>query len=470
MKSSKKEVLAGRDVLEPEGWSVPVRAGVSALGAEEDGVALASGAETRKAIAELKGNRALAVLCSVNVDQQGTEVHVLVKDAQGRQQARTKFLFQFGCQDVTCMCDAPKRTIVQDTVRVVLSLSRAHTETETWEYAQTAGGAAAKKWLEIRAKAKVLETQRPTRAAGVADALQVVATVALADRDKVLKASGLDGVFTRPFFNGDSEKNEFKTAPFPLDTDLEAARRKAAFFGDRAYGVITNAKGFALRVKSDAFEEALKQVNPTAVDRFSGEKWEISGLPLDMGEQGLLIFLEGWKVKPVYTFRQGSRRTWVVRADVPPVINKIRHDDGLALIKRAVQSFSSTIVKERWQPAKKTSASSQIRGSAAQGTPKAWGPSAAPLPKAASNTPSTETASPAAGSQPPKVNILSLQETIAATIAAAMVPFQEHLDRLNANMQMMQSLQSPMLVDEDQGQKRAASSAEVRPPLRLRIG
>ena len=82
-------------------------------------------------------------------------------------------------------------------MRVVLSLSRAHTDTETWEYAQKAGGAAAKKWLEIRAKCKVLETQRPTRASGVADALQVVASVALTDRDKVLKASGLDGLFTR---------------------------------------------------------------------------------------------------------------------------------------------------------------------------------------------------------------------------------------------------------------------------------
>ena len=71
--------------------------------------------------------------------------------------------------------------------------------------------------------------------------------------------------------------------------------------------------------------------------------------------------------------------------------------------------------------------------------------------------------------QPPKENILSLQDTIAAAIAAAMAPFQQQLDELHANMQAVQSLQSPMLLDEDQGQKRGASSAEVRSSLRLRM-
>ena len=64
---------------------------------------------------------------------------------------------------------------------------------------------------------------------------------------------------------------------------------------------------------------------------------------------------------------------------------------------------------------------------------------------------------------------MSLQETIAATIAAAMAPFQLQLDTLTADMQVLQSLQSPMLVDEEQGQKRGASSAETRPQLRLRV-
>ena len=71
--------------------------------------------------------------------------------------------------------------------------------------------------------------------------------------------------------------------------------------------------------------------------------------------------------------------------------------------------------------------------------------------------------------KPKEENVMSLQETIAATIAAAMVPFQQQLDRLNADMQVMQSLQSTMLVDEGQGEKRGASTAESRPPLRLRV-
>ena len=302
----------------------------------------------------------------------------------------------------------------------------------------------------------------------MSDALQVVASVELPDRENVLKASGLDGVFTRPFINADSEKNEFKMAPFPVDITLETARRKAAFFGDRAYGVVTNAKGFALRVKCDGFEEALKQVNPTAVDRFSGERWEVSGLPLSMGEQGVVLFLDGWKVKPVHSFRQGSRRTWVVRADSAPFSNIFQHADGIVLAKKAERAAPANVAKERWQPAKTSSRSQQ---GATVPTPMSWAQAVAPIAKAAAPVAPSMRSSPhtEVKEKPKEENVMSLQETIAATIAAAMVPFQQQLDRLKTDMQVMQSLQSPMLVDEGQGEKRGASTAETRPSLRLRV-
>ena len=47
--------------------------------------------------------------------------------------------------------------------------------------------------------------------------------------------------------------------------------------------------------------------------------------------------------------------------------------------------------------------------------------------------------------------------------------WQQQLDKLSADLQILQSLQSLMLTDDDQGQKRGISSAETCPSLRLRV-
>ena len=45
---------------------------------------------------------------------------------------------------------------------------------------------------------------------------------------------------------------------------------------------------------------------------------ESSGLPVAMGKESLQAFLGDWKVHPLQTFRQGFRRTWIVRATEHP--------------------------------------------------------------------------------------------------------------------------------------------------------
>ena len=46
-------------------------------------------------------------------------------------------------------------------------------------------------------------------------------------------------------------------------------------------------------------------MHPDDYERLLGEKYEISGLPLATGKSSLIEFLEGWKVFPLYSFRQG---------------------------------------------------------------------------------------------------------------------------------------------------------------------
>ena len=54
-----------------------------------------------------------------------------------------------------------------------------------------------------------------------------------------------------------------------------------------------------------------------------------------MGKESLQQFLGDWAVHPLHTFRQGFRRTWIVRSTQQPVEKTVFHDYGLAVIKEA---------------------------------------------------------------------------------------------------------------------------------------
>ena len=110
------------------GWSVPIKQSVSELSASEPGVCLATTSEARKAVKDLKSDKALAVLSPSNIDGQGSEVHVLVEDPAGRWQTRRRFLIQLGVGEVTYMDGKPKKEFTPDSLKVVLSFAKEHTE------------------------------------------------------------------------------------------------------------------------------------------------------------------------------------------------------------------------------------------------------------------------------------------------------------------------------------------------------
>ena len=76
------------------------------------------------------------------------------------------------------------------------------------------------------------------------------------------RASGLDGVFVRPFIENDQDRLLYRAAPFTLDISSAAAVRQANFFGEKAFGVVTFARGFGVRVKSSDYQEILIQIQP----------------------------------------------------------------------------------------------------------------------------------------------------------------------------------------------------------------
>ena len=246
-----------KEKLLDNGWSVPIKQSVSELSASEPGVCLATTSEARKAVKDLKSDKALAVLSPSNIDGQGSEVHVLVEDPAGRWQTRRRFLIQLGAGKVTYMDGKPKKEFTPDSLKVVLSFAKEHTEPETWQCVTTNHCESTNKWLELRAKIPFLDVGHPTRPAGATEMLQVVLFMPVASLVAALRANGTDGVFVRPFIENEQDKLLYRIAPLPVDVSLPAAIRQAAFIGDKAFGVVPYGRGFGIRVKAQDFQEIL---------------------------------------------------------------------------------------------------------------------------------------------------------------------------------------------------------------------
>ena len=137
----------------------------------------------------------------------------------------------------------------------------------------------------------------------------------------------------RPLFENDSDKNLYRVVPMPSSSSLAASIRQAQFFGETAFGVMPYANGYGIRVKSEDFENVLLQIHPEDADQFLGKKWEISGLPLAMGKESLQICFGNWRVRPLYTFREGFQRTLVIRSTQEPTEKFVAHDFGVVVIK-----------------------------------------------------------------------------------------------------------------------------------------
>ena len=83
---------------------------------------------------ELKGDQPRAILVAANITGTGEEVHVLVEDPSGRWQTRRRFMIQLGTSPVTYMEGKPKKAIVSDLVKVVLTYAKQHTDAEAWAH------------------------------------------------------------------------------------------------------------------------------------------------------------------------------------------------------------------------------------------------------------------------------------------------------------------------------------------------
>ena len=157
------------------------------------------------------------MLAPIDVKEKGTEISVLVQDRNGCMQSSQRFLHQLGWRHLRTV---PKHsTKGRNCERWWNEAYRSESEQTTHrqtrlEAAELARRVAAKRWLQHRAGEEVFDARLPTRIAG-REELQVVAQVS-STHDGALRASGTDGVMTRPFYTTEEEKTHFRSVPLPL--------------------------------------------------------------------------------------------------------------------------------------------------------------------------------------------------------------------------------------------------------------
>jgi hypothetical protein len=329
-----KETAAGEggvsDVLLPEGWSVPVLLSDGLL-SSCTGVVLTSTSIAKQLSADMTGSKPLAVLSPGQVGIMGSWIHCLVMDIHGKTQCRRRWLTQLGPRDVLVeyCCAAPKREVPPDFTRVVVVARLGVTPPEVWKSIVEQPRPAIAKWLQSRAGISDFDCGRPTCLDGV---FKIVCQVRATERLKCLSTSGADGVFVNPFLVGDSDRAEFKVVPVGRELAWEAARRLAEFHEDVA-GVVLLKHGFGLRVLPSNFQLIVQLIHKDEADKFLGETYAVTGLPVSMGSEGLRAFLSPWQAAPVRSFRNGFVKTWIVRAGTPPVDRILQHEFGIAVIK-----------------------------------------------------------------------------------------------------------------------------------------
>ena len=280
----------------------------------------------------------VAVPCCVKCDGSAEELEPTFKDGD-RWFGSRRFLHQLGPADQPVIFEpcVPRVEIKKDTCKIVVTLSNHGADRTAFDAVSSHPRESVRRWLQARANIRVFDfcgspSCRPSKDEV---SIQIIVRVAAADALKSLRASGVDSVFVRPFFEGKEESEIHRVVPFPPDVDIAGAIRQASRIPDHC-GVVKTHRGFGVRVFSGRYDEAVGLIRPEDAPSLLGQRFEVSGLPMSCGKEAITEVLSIWTgAVPVTTFRSGRSRTWIVAAPAPFTHTKLQHGTGLAYIQPA---------------------------------------------------------------------------------------------------------------------------------------
>ena len=447
-KKQAKEKAEASEALVPDGWNVPPLATEEEVKASATGVFLCSTSVATRLQKEVKST----VLCPMQVEELGSEVHVLVSDKQGRTACRRRFLVQLGPPEapVEFLCAAPKRATVPDCVKVVFRLHEDLADSSLWLAAMKTPQKVIAEWASKEAGVQLVDVGRPALRDGE---LTVVSHVVKTARLKLLTSSGKRGLFANPFMEGDAEA-EFKVVPLPRECSHAEALRRVT--GQEAHGLVRLRSGFGLRVSPDAFQLVTQMVHGDNASSFLGSVYEVAGCPLSMGPDALKAFLGEWPAMPLRSFRKGFTRTWLVRCGEMPPVKILQHDFGIAVIGPApARRPLPQKLPLLWKPPEPAVVRRWARASTAASVgnapvaPVAAAAAAPPVGVAAAAPHAMEVCPPtqldasqrtaAAGSQIVATTGVDWVALISSAVAQAMAPMNERLSSLQCELVAMKS-------------------------------
>ena len=155
-----------------------------------------------------------------------------------------------------------------------------------------------------------------------------------------------------------------------------------------------------------------------------------------MGADSLEAFPHPWPVHPVYTFRKGMRRTWVVQSTESPGATKVQHDYGLAVVQEALPRPAPAEKKvERWQPPSKSSTNSTPQ------PPRSWAEVVQPKAPVGPRRGSPSVTAATVATPKAAVPAHNLQEMVAAAITAALRPYHHEIQKMSNSIVELQKAQ-----------------------------
>ena len=181
-------------------------------------------------------------------------------------------MFQLGPVPVVFRSSAPMVPVKSDCSKIVLALFREHIDSAKWDYALRRGRSAVRLWMKERAQVDAFDIGPPTRPLGDTDSMQVIVHVPQKSVLSLLKASSLDGVFIREFYESDADRNRYKIVHLKDGSTIEAAQRQATWMAEMSVGIVSTKRGFAIRVLAVHYESAIKMLHPDDSERLLGKR------------------------------------------------------------------------------------------------------------------------------------------------------------------------------------------------------
>eukprot|EP00756_Hemistasia_phaeocysticola_P030567 Hpha_TRINITY_DN16298_c0_g1::TRINITY_DN16298_c0_g1_i6::g.12184::m.12184 len=143
--------------------------------------------------------------------------------------------------------------------------------------------------------------------------------------DRILKTSGRDGIFVRPFEEKKDKAaaprpNDHSVAPLPIGTTLKEAILRANQ-EEKAICAYPTLRGLGIMTKTEHVNELInKQMPREYVEKRCKTYYEILGLPHDMSDEGVVATMaaDGWAIAPVRGKVWDGLSKWTVTSEKPP--------------------------------------------------------------------------------------------------------------------------------------------------------